>query len=91
MNMKALTDDTRIIAMKELMSPRQLLEELPITPQATETVLNTRAAIQKILRGEDDRLLVIAGPCSIHDIDAALDYASRLRKEIDRHKDDLCV
>lgn len=91
MNMKALTDDTRIIAMKELLSPRQLLDELPITPEATATVLNTRAAIQKILRGEDDRLLVITGPCSIHDIDAALDYAGRLRKEIDRHKDDLCV
>jgi 3-deoxy-7-phosphoheptulonate synthase len=88
---KALTDDTRIIAMKELISPRQLLDELPITPDATTTVLNTRAAIQKILRGEDDRLLVIAGPCSIHDIDAALDYASRLRKEIDKYKDDLCV
>jgi 3-deoxy-7-phosphoheptulonate synthase len=54
-------------------------------------VLNTRGAIQKILRGEDDRLLVIAGPCSIHDIKAALDYASRLQKEIEKHKQDLCI
>src|SRR5687768_13168286 len=91
MNTKALTDDTRISAMKELLSPRQLIDELPITPKATETVLNTRSAIQKILRGEDDRLLVIAGPCSIHDIDAALDYAGRLLQEVDKHKNDLCI
>jgi 3-deoxy-7-phosphoheptulonate synthase len=91
MNMKALTDDTRIQAMKELLPPRQLIEEYPITAQATTTVMNTRAAIQKILRGEDDRLLVIAGPCSIHDIGAALEYASRLRKAIAKHASDLCI
>ncbi len=91
MNTKALTDDTRISAMKELLPPQQLINELPLTAQATNTVLNTRAAIQKILKGEDDRLLVIAGPCSIHDIDAALDYAGRLKQEIEKHKDDLCI
>ncbi len=91
MNTKALTDDTRISAMKELASPRQLLDELPITAKATETVLATRGAIQKILRGEDDRLLVIAGPCSIHDIKAALEYAGRLQKEIGKHQKDLCI
>ncbi len=53
MSMKALTDDTRIRAMKELLPPRQLLDEYPITPKATETVLNTRGAIQNILPGED--------------------------------------
>jgi 3-deoxy-7-phosphoheptulonate synthase len=91
MNMKALTDDTRISAMKELLSPQQLITELPITEQATTTVLNARASIQKILRGEDDRLLVIAGPCSIHDIKAALEYAGRLKQQIKKHEKDLCV
>ncbi|MGV3591457.1 MAG: 3-deoxy-7-phosphoheptulonate synthase [Gammaproteobacteria bacterium] len=89
--MKAPTDDTRIIAMKELLSPRQLIEELPITPHATATVLGARTSIQRILRGEDDRLLVITGPCSIHDIKAALEYAERLKAEIDRHRNDLCI
>ncbi|HEY0962838.1 MAG TPA: 3-deoxy-7-phosphoheptulonate synthase [Pseudomonadales bacterium] len=91
MNMKAQTDDTRIIAMKELVSPRQLIDELPITPHATATVLNARSSIQRILRGDDDRLLVITGPCSIHDTKAALEYAGRLKAEIDRHRNDLCV
>jgi 3-deoxy-7-phosphoheptulonate synthase len=91
MNTKAVTDDTRISAMKELLPPRQLIEELPLTAQATNTVLQARSAIQKILRGEDDRLLVIAGPCSIHDIDAALEYAGRLLQQIEKHKQDLCI
>ena len=91
MTTKALTDDTRISAMKELLSPQQLISELPLTAQATTTVLNTRAAIQKILRGEDDRLLVIAGPCSIHDTKAALEYAGRLKAEMKKHEQDLLV
>ncbi len=85
------TDDTRILAMKELLPPRQLINEFPITERAANTVLDTRAAIQKILRHEDDRLLVIVGPCSIHDIDAALDYAQRLHGAIDKHSADLCI
>ncbi len=85
------TDDTRIVVMKELLPPRQLIDEYPISPEATATVLETRTAIQNILRGQDDRLLVIAGPCSIHDIDAALDYADRLGKAIALHRDELCI
>src|SRR5262245_11614189 len=91
MNTKALTDDTRISAMKELLPPQQLIDELPITPKATSTVLNARGAIQKILRGEDERLLVIAGPCSIHDIDAAFEYADRLLQQVEKHRNDLCI
>lgn len=91
MNMKAATDDTRILAMKELLPPQQLIAEFPLTPAATATVLDTRRAIQNILRAEDDRLLIIVGPCSIHDIDAALDYAGRLRKTIQQHADALCI
>jgi len=91
LNKNTQTDDTRIIAMKELLPPSQLIEEYPITDQATATVLATRAAIQRILRGEDKRLLVIAGPCSIHDISAALEYAKRLHSCIEKHKADLCI
>jgi 3-deoxy-7-phosphoheptulonate synthase len=76
--MKPLTDDTRIVAMKELSPPEQVIDDFPITEAATRTVLSARGAIQNILRGEDDRLLVIVGPCSIHDPAAALDYAARL-------------
>ena len=76
--MKPLTDDTRIVAMKELSPPEQVIDDFPITEAATRTVLSARGAIQTILRGEDDRLLVIVGPCSIHDPAAALDYAARL-------------
>ncbi len=89
--MKATTDDTRIVVMKELSSPRQVINELPITEAATSTVLGTRAAIQKILRGEDKRLLVIAGPCSIHDTVAAHEYASRLQTQIKLHEKELLV
>ncbi|MES2626376.1 MAG: 3-deoxy-7-phosphoheptulonate synthase [Pseudomonadota bacterium] len=85
------TDDTRILAMKELLPPSQLISEIPITEKAATTVLDTRAAIQKILRHEDDRLLVIVGPCSIHDIDAALDYSRRLQVAINKHSADLCI
>ena len=85
------TDDTRILATKELLPPRQLISEFPITEKAATTVLSTRTAIQKILSHADDRLLVIVGPCSIHDIDAALDYAQHLHGAIDKHRDDLCI
>src|SRR5690606_18816593 len=60
------TDDTRIIAMKELLSPRQLIGEFPITPQAEATVLSTRQALHNILHDADDRIFVVTGPCSIH-------------------------
>ena len=89
--MNATTDDTRIVAMKELSSPRQVIDELPITAAATTTVLSTRTAIQNILRGEDKRLLVIAGPCSIHDPAAALDYASRLQTQIKHFEQELLI
>ena len=66
-------------------------EELPITEQATETVTSARREIDDVISGRDQRLLVIAGPCSIHDSKAALEYASRLKREADRLADDLLV
>lgn len=76
--MPETTDDLRIKDITELVSPEALLEEIPLTPAAARTVQGTRGAIQRILRGQDDRLLVVVGPCSIHDPAAALDYAKRL-------------
>ncbi|MCG7985960.1 MAG: 3-deoxy-7-phosphoheptulonate synthase AroG [Candidatus Thiodiazotropha weberae] len=73
------TDDLRIKAIKELNPPAQIHQELPITEKASNTVFDARHQIHRILYGEDDRLLVIIGPCSVHDPDAALDYAARLQ------------
>jgi len=85
------TDDLRITAIKELASPQQVLADLPITENAAKTVYQTRQDIYKILRNEDDRLMVVIGPCSIHDPDAAMEYANRLKKIADELRDDLLV
>ena len=79
------TDDLRIAETKEVIAPSVLRSEYPITDQASRCVFNSRTDIQKILHGGDDRLLVIVGPCSIHDPHAACEYANRLvgvRKEL---------
>jgi 3-deoxy-7-phosphoheptulonate synthase len=73
------TDDLRITGIQEVIPPAQLHEELPLTDHASETVFNARTATQKILHGHDDRLVVIVGPCSIHDPKAAREYATRLK------------
>ncbi|MCG7956528.1 MAG: 3-deoxy-7-phosphoheptulonate synthase AroG [Candidatus Thiodiazotropha taylori] len=83
------TDDLRIKAIKELTPPAQIHQELPITEKASNTVFDARREIHRILHGEDDRLLVIIGPCSVHDPEAALDYASRLQPLRESLKDDL--
>jgi 3-deoxy-7-phosphoheptulonate synthase len=85
------TDDLRIKAMKQLLAPEQLLAEYPIKEQASETVFNARKGIQQILNGEDDRLFVIAGPCSIHDTKAALEYAERLAGPMEALKNELLI
>jgi 3-deoxy-7-phosphoheptulonate synthase len=89
--MPTRTDDLRIRSQEEVIAPARLLDEVPLSEQAAETVVNTRTAIQKMLRGEDDRLLVIAGPCSIHDTEAAHDYAARLKPLIDELAEDLLI
>ena len=77
--MKYQTDDLRIVGVHELTPPVELHREYPMTESATETVYSARQATHRILHGEDDRLLVVVGPCSIHDVDAALEYAARLK------------
>ncbi len=73
------TDDLRIREIKELLPPIHLLREFPLTPPAATVVHETRHGIHQILHGADDRLLVIVGPCSIHDAKAALEYARCLK------------
>ncbi|MEO5700390.1 MAG: 3-deoxy-7-phosphoheptulonate synthase AroG [Casimicrobiaceae bacterium] len=71
-------DDTRIQDISELAPPAHLLREFPASEPATTTTYGARQAIHRLLHGADDRLLVVVGPCSIHDYDAAIDYATRL-------------
>src|SRR3954465_8091777 len=76
--MLSTTDDLRIVELKELSTPEHVMREAPRTLTATRVVIAARNAIHAILNGTDDRLLVIVGPCSIHDPVAAVDYAERL-------------
>jgi len=72
------TDDLRIIELRELRTPNEVIAEFPRGDRATKTVLAARHALHNIIHGTDDRLAVVIGPCSIHDPGAALDYARRL-------------
>lgn len=76
---------------KRLLSPNALKAQLPLSQKAEQTVVKGREAVRAILRGEDPRLLVILGPCSIHDPEAALDYARRLVKLQNELSDRLCI
>jgi 3-deoxy-7-phosphoheptulonate synthase len=85
------TDDVRIEDLRPLIPPAILMEELPLLEQGSAVVAQAREAVSRILRGEDDRLVLIVGPCSIHDPIAGLDYAKRLQKEAEQHQGELCV
>jgi 3-deoxy-7-phosphoheptulonate synthase len=85
------TDDLRIAALRPLIQPQVLMEELPIGEKSSATVAKGREQIQAVLRGDDDRLLVVTGPCSVHDPDAALEYARRLKTVADRTARDLLI
>ncbi|HEX7759137.1 MAG TPA: 3-deoxy-7-phosphoheptulonate synthase [Caulobacteraceae bacterium] len=80
----ATTDDLRIRSITPLRAPAELIEDLPVSRRTGETVTAARAAVQSILHGSDDRLVVVIGPCSIHDTRAAMDYARRLAAERER-------
>jgi 3-deoxy-7-phosphoheptulonate synthase len=83
------TDDLRIAELRELSTPAQVIGEFPLDEQAEDTVSKSRAAVHAILDGADDRLVVVVGPCSIHDTKAALEYAQRLVEERARHAGEL--
>ncbi|OIQ78790.1 phospho-2-dehydro-3-deoxyheptonate aldolase, Phe-sensitive [mine drainage metagenome] len=84
-------DDVRIKEIRELVPPSLVLGELTASASASSNIVSTRHAIHRILHGADDRLLVIIGPCSIHDHDAALEYAKRLLEQHHRLSDDLLI
>ncbi|WP_299004960.1 3-deoxy-7-phosphoheptulonate synthase AroG [uncultured Shewanella sp.] len=82
-------DDVRINKIKELLPPIAILERFPATQNASATVFNARENIHNLLAKKDDRLLVVIGPCSIHDPEAAIEYGQRLVKMREKYKDQL--
>jgi len=84
-------DDTRIRAVRPLLTPALLEEWLPAPDAAQDLVEASRTALSRVLHGQDDRLVVVVGPCSIHDHDQALDYARRLHAQAERHAGELLV
>lgn len=85
------TDDLRILNIQEVTPPVELHEAFPVSVTAARTIVSTRRAIHDVLSGTDDRLLVVIGPCSIHDPGAAIEYAGRLNSVRERLADDLLI
>src|SRR5437867_3913236 len=85
------TDDLRIREVRPLISPAILLEEIPVSARASDVVSDARAAISNIMAGTDPRLVIIVGPCSIHDTKGAFEYARRLKEMAERYGDQLLV
>lgn len=88
---KTRIDDTRIKTVRPLLTPALLEEWLPATEQALALVESSRRAISRVLHGEDDRLIVVVGPCSIHDHAQAMEYARQLKAQADALQDDLLI
>lgn len=84
-------DDLRIVKTRPLLSPAILAEEIPLTEAASRTVHRSRRAIEAILDREDRRILVVVGPCSVHDTKAALEYATRLKPIVDALADSILI
>jgi len=89
--MQTPTDDLRISQLSPLLPPAILLEELPVTEKMHRIVTTAREAAAQVISGQDDRLLAVVGPCSIHDPEAALEYAERLGKLAERYSDELVL
>ena len=85
------TSDLHVVETRPLVAPALLHRDLPLTDSGASTVRGARERIKAILRGEDQRLLVIVGPCSVHDIDAAREYATAIAEDHERHRDALEV
>src|SRR5437660_2235025 len=90
-NTRDAVRDQRIDRLESLIAPRQLLDELRLTDSQAEVVLQSRAQTHAVLDRDDDRLLVVVGPCSVHDVEATLEYAQRLSAEAKRLSDQLLV
>ncbi|MGH2875451.1 MAG: 3-deoxy-7-phosphoheptulonate synthase [Solirubrobacteraceae bacterium] len=83
--------DQRIARLVPLLAPSTLIEELPLADEHVDTLVRGRSEVQAILDGRDDRLLVVVGPCSVHDVDATLEYAQLLAAQLERQEADLCL
>ncbi len=88
---KIITDDVRIIEIKELTPPSVLLQKLEPSKATTDRIVKTRNEIHRILHSANDRLLVVVGPCSIHDYDAGIEYAKRLLTQHHKHINELLI
>ena len=89
--MDYLTDNTRIIERHDLITPIELIEKYPISNDVAKLIYGTRNEISNILHGKDDRLLIVCGPCSIHDEESALEYAEKLKSENFKHQENLLI
>ena len=84
-------DDNRIKNIRPLIPPQILMEDIPLSSKASQTVLKARIEAESIIKQKDDRLLVIVGPCSIHDVKAAKEYAALLREYAITAQQELCI
>lgn len=85
------TDELRTTLIENLTSPAELANEIPLSPETADFIMQSRKEVEAVITGEDKRLLVIIGPCSIHDTDAAIDYAKKLRVLRDKYKKELLI
>jgi 3-deoxy-7-phosphoheptulonate synthase len=85
------TDDLRIDQLRPLIPPAILMEEFPLGETSSQTVAYGRQQVERILRGEDDRLLAVVGPCSVHDVEAGLEYGRRLHALAEEVREDVLV
>lgn len=85
------TNDVHVLSFEPLQPPRELLAELPLGEHRAALVQRSRQEVRDVLTGRDDRLLVVVGPCSVHDTEAAMDYARRLAEAARRHQRELCI
>ncbi|MXW53682.1 MAG: 3-deoxy-7-phosphoheptulonate synthase [Gammaproteobacteria bacterium] len=85
------TDDVRIIGTKEVIAPKSAMERVPISEQSSELIFSLRQQVGDIIAGTDSRLLIVVGPCSIHDPESALEYAHKLSQTANELEDDLCI
>jgi len=85
------TDDVRINGLEEVDAPEILIRAMPVSDEASQLVFNSRAELSDIIHGRDDRLMVVIGPCSIHDPKAALEYAARLKEQAERFRRELAI
>ena len=91
MNLPTALENLNVLSQHTLLPPERLHQDVPLSQRASGTVRQARAALGRILQGEDPRLMVVVGPCSIHDIPSAMDYAERLKALADELSDQLLL